>query len=111
MHLDLKSGRTESEPVLALAIQQQALACRGEILEPLQRLPVGPIAHRNRNIHTLTVPVELRRQEDDFGLVGTKPFGQGAGWQDPAAMEALAGIQRPPLVDQATVAGTVGTGV
>src|SRR5437879_6016976 len=110
MHLRLKSGRAECKPVLALAIDQETLPRQREVLEPLQRLLLRRIGDGHGNIHTLIIPVELRRQEDDPGLVGTKPVGQRACWHEPAAMEALAGVEWPPFIDQTTVTGTVRAG-
>ena len=75
MHLHLKSWWAESKPVLVLTIEQETLLCQREILEPLQRLLIRRIADWYGDIDMLTIPVELRREEDDFGLVGAKPVG------------------------------------
>lgn len=75
MHRHLKRWWAESKPVLILAVEQETLLCRREILEPLQRLLIRPITDRYGDIDMLAVPVELRGEEDDFGLVGTKPIG------------------------------------
>ena len=75
MHLYLKRRGAESKPVLILAIEQEALLRCCEVLEPLQCLVIPPIADRYGNIDMLTIPVELRWEEDDFGLVGTEPVG------------------------------------
>src|SRR5882724_5429462 len=73
LHLHLECRRAEGEPVLIYAIEQEALMFRREILEPFYSLVIWSIADRYGNINILTVPVELCREEDDFGLIGAEP--------------------------------------
>jgi len=46
---------------------------RREILEPFRSLVIGSVADWYGNINRLTVPIELCREEDDFGLIGAEP--------------------------------------
>ena len=73
LHLHLECWRAEGEPVLIHAIQQQALMFRREILEPFYSLVIWSVADRYGHINILTVPLELGREEDDFGLIGAEP--------------------------------------
>src|SRR5207244_13435800 len=44
------------------------------------------------------------------GLIGKNSVGERACRHEPAAMEALAGVEWPPVIDQTTVTGTVRAG-
>ena len=46
---------------------------RRKILEPFYSLVIWCIADWYGNVNILTVPIELCREEDDFGLIGAEP--------------------------------------
>ena len=83
---------------------------RGEILEPFYSLVIWSIADWYGNINILTVPLELGREEDDFGFIGAKPVRQGTCRHEPTTEETPAGVEWPPFIDQTMVAGTVREG-
>ena len=84
---------------------------RRVILEPFCSLVICSSADWYGNINMLTVPIELRREEDDFGLVGAEPVWQWTCWHEPTTKETLARVEWPPFIDQTIVAGTVGARV
>src|SRR5204862_7299692 len=73
LHLHLECCRSEGEPVLIHAIEQEALMFRLEILEPFYSLVIWSVADRYRHINILSVPLELGREEDYLGLIGAVP--------------------------------------
>src|ERR1700734_1756823 len=98
MHLVLERRRPERVPAFADLIDQQPLARRAERFQPFQRLGLRPLADRDRDVHRMVLPAEIRRQENHAGLVGPHPFRPRAGAHEPAANEVAARIFGPSLI-------------
>src|SRR5580693_5104002 len=105
MHLVLERRRPERVPVFADLIDQQPLALGAERFQPVQRFGLRPLTDRDRDVHWVVLPAEIRRQKNHAGLVGPHPFRQRARAREPAANEVAAGILGPALIDRAAVPG------
>jgi hypothetical protein len=104
VHLGLKRRRAERMPFLEDSVEQQPLSAHGKLLEPGERLGAGLVSDRYRDVDGQPAPREIRRQQDQVGLVGPHPFRQRTVSSEPSADELPARILRPRRIDAAAVA-------